>query len=113
MGTSTWTPTGTSPTTSRWALVGRGLLAIVFGFLVWVWPGLSLLVFTFMFGIFAIAGGLFAILWAVRSTDTNKHWWLLVLAGVVGIIIGILAFVWPGKTAFLILYLVAIWAVVT
>ena len=113
MDTSTWTPTGAPPTTSKWALVGRGALAILFGFLVWVWPGLTLLVFTFMFGIFAIAAGLFALLSAVRSTETNKRWWLLALAGVASIIIGILAFVWPGRTTILLLYLVAIWAVVT
>ncbi|HEY7127778.1 MAG TPA: HdeD family acid-resistance protein [Ktedonobacterales bacterium] len=113
MSTSAWAPTGTAPTTSKWSLIARGVLAILFGFLVWVWPGLTLLVFTFMFGIFAIAGGIFALISAIRSTESNKYWWVLAIAGVVSIIIGILSFVWPGKTAILILYLVGIWAVIT
>ena len=112
MSTSAWAPTG-APTSSRWALVARGLAAILFGFLVWVWPGLTLLVFTFLFGIFAIAAGLFALLGAVRSAEENRRWWLLAIAGVVSIIIGILAFLWPGHAAIAILYLVGIWAVVT
>jgi uncharacterized membrane protein HdeD (DUF308 family) len=94
-------------------LIGRGVLAILFGFLVWVWPGLTLLVFTFMFGIFAIAGGVFALLSAMRAADRRERWWLLAASGVVSIIIGILAFVWPVHAAIVVLYLIAIWAIVT
>jgi uncharacterized membrane protein HdeD (DUF308 family) len=113
MGTSTWIAGGATPAASKWALVARGLLAILFGFLVWVWPGLTLLVFTFMFGIFAIAGGIFALLSAVRAAEQNERWWMLALAGVVGIIVGALTFVWPGRTAIIVLYLIAAWAIVT
>jgi uncharacterized membrane protein HdeD (DUF308 family) len=114
MNTSAWAAPGTTmPAPSRWALVGRGILAILFGFLVWVWPGMSLLVFTFMFGIFAIAGGIFALVSAVQAGKQHERWWLLAAAGVVSIVIGILAFVWPVHTAVVLLYLIAIWAIVT
>ncbi len=113
MNTPAWAAPGTAPAISRWALVGRGILAILFGFLVWVWPGLTLLVFTFMFGIFAIAAGVFALVSAVQANRRNERWWLMALVGVVGIIVGILAFVWPGHAAIVLLYLIAVWAIVT
>lgn len=113
MNTSAWAAPGMAPDASRWALVARGVLAILFGFLVWVWPGLTLLVFTFMFGIFAIAGGIFALVSAVHAGRRNERWWLMALVGVVGIIVGILAFVWPGHAAIEVLYLIAVWAIVT
>jgi uncharacterized membrane protein HdeD (DUF308 family) len=98
---------------AKWALILRGILAIVFGILVWVWPGLSLLVLIILFGIFALASGIAALVAAFRAHRSHRGWWLLAVSGVLGIAAGIVAFVWPGETALILLYIVAIWAIVT
>jgi uncharacterized membrane protein HdeD (DUF308 family) len=38
---------------------------------------------------------------------------LIILQGVLGVIIGIAAFIWPGITAVALLYLIGAWAVIT
>jgi len=63
-----------------------------------------------MFGAYAILDGIFDIVSAVRAP--GRHW-PLVLEGVVGIIIGILTFLWPGITTMVLLYLIAFWAIFT
>ena len=98
---------------AKWALILRGILAIVFGILVWVWPGLSLLVLIILFGIFAIASGIVALGAAFKAYRRHHGWWLLAVSGVLCIAAGIVAFIWPNETAIVLLYIVAIWAVVT
>ncbi len=98
---------------TKWALILRGILAIVFGVLVWVWPGLSLLVLILLFGIFALASGVSALIAAFRAFHRHRGWWLLAASGLLGIAAGIVAFIWPGETALILLYIVAIWAIVT
>ena len=96
-----------------WAVGLRGLFALLFGVLVFFWPGISLLVLVFLFGFYVLADGIFAIVSAIRAADRHKRWWPLLLEGIVGIAAGIMAFIWPGITALVLLYLIAAWAIVT
>ena len=100
------------PTTSRWGLALRGIAAIIFGLIVWAWPHMVLHVLVLIFGIFAIASGIFAILAGVRA-DTSRSRWLLIAEGVLAVLAGIVALAWPGITAVALLFLIALWAIVT
>jgi uncharacterized membrane protein HdeD (DUF308 family) len=42
-----------------------------------------------------------------------SHHWAFLTEGVIGIIAGILTFVWPAITAVVLLYLIAFWAIFT
>jgi uncharacterized membrane protein HdeD (DUF308 family) len=103
------------PVLSRnwWALALRGVVAIVFGVLAFIWPGLTLTVLILLFGAYMLVDGIFAIVAAVRAERHDARWWLLVAEGVLGVLAGIIAFLWPGLTALALLYLVAAWAIVT
>jgi uncharacterized membrane protein HdeD (DUF308 family) len=57
--------------------------------------------------------GVFAIVGVFGGTRGGTPRWLLLLEGVVSILAGIIAFIFPGLTAIALLYLVAAWAVVT
>jgi uncharacterized membrane protein HdeD (DUF308 family) len=46
-----------------------------------------------------------------RLASGRRGW--LILEGVVGIAAGVFAFLWPGITALVLLYLIAAWMVVT
>src|SRR5215211_2605920 len=103
------------PVLSRnwWALALRGLAAIIFGILAFVWPGITLWALILLFGAYMLVDGVFAIVAAVRVAGEAARWWLLLVEGILGVLAGIVAFVWPGLTALALLYFVAAWAIVT
>lgn len=90
-----------------WLLLLRGILAVLFGLLAFVWPGITLMALVLLFGAYAIVDGVTA-LWAGGSARI----WGLVLLGLLGIGAGIYTFVYPGVTAIALLYLIAAWAIV-
>jgi uncharacterized membrane protein HdeD (DUF308 family) len=93
-----------------WALALRGLLAVLFGILTFIIPGLTLFSLVLLFGAYAILEGVFNVISAMRAP--RDHWPLL-LEGIVGIIAGFLTFAWPGITALILLYVIGFWAIFT
>ena len=96
-----------------WLLLLRGIAAIIFGVLAFVWPGATLLTLTLLWGAYALVDGMFA-LWAAISGqggDVAPRWWLA-LMGIVSILAGVVAFFWPGMTALVLLMFIAVWAVI-
>jgi uncharacterized membrane protein HdeD (DUF308 family) len=100
-------------TRSWWLLLLRGLVAIVFGLLTWFQPGISLAALILLFGAFVMADGILGTWTAIAGRKDNEYWWVLLLEGLVGIGIGLLAFFAPGITALAILFYIAIWAIAT
>ncbi len=100
-------------TGSWWALVLRGLAAIAFGVLAFMWPHLTLTALVFLWGAYVLVDGLFAIVGGVKSHAENKRWWVLMLEGILSVAAGVLAFVIPNITALVLLILIAAWAIVT
>jgi len=98
---------------SWWALVLRGLAAIAFGVLAFVWPHITLAVLVFLWGAYALVDGVFAIAAGVKTHAENRRWWVLLIEGILSVIAGIFAFVIPGITALILLMLIAAWAMVT
>jgi uncharacterized membrane protein HdeD (DUF308 family) len=96
-----------------WLLAIRGLLAVLFGIAAIVWPGLTLLVLVLLFGAYALVDGVVAVVVAFQERKFFSQWWVLLLAGLVGIIAGLIAFFWPAITALALLYVIAAWAIVT
>ena len=93
-----------------WALALRGVFAVLFGLLTFFMPRITLLTLVLLFGAYVLLDGIFDIVAAIRSPS---HHWALILEGIVGIIAGILTFMWPGITAMVLLYLIAFWAIFT
>ncbi len=95
-----------------WALVLRGIFAILFGIVAIVWPGLTILTLTYVFGFYAVLDGIFALA-AAWSNRSNGRWWVLLLEGLVGIAAGVIAFISPVVTALALLLVIAAWAILT
>lgn len=96
-----------------WTLALRGTLAILFGLVALFWPGITITVLVLFFAAFLVLGGILLEIAAFRDRLNDTHGWLLLLEGAVGIIVGVLAFIWPDITLLILLYLIAAWAIIT
>jgi uncharacterized membrane protein HdeD (DUF308 family) len=95
-----------------WVLLIRGILAILFGILVIVWPALAWIYIVASFAAYALIDGIFALASAFNGRGGN-HWWALVLEGIVGITAGVLTFLFPAATELVLLWFIAFWAIGT
>lgn len=118
---STYAPAG-SPIPDRelliavaddwWLLLLRGLAAVAFAVIAFLWPAITLAALVYLFGIYAIVDGL-ASIWAAFNVPgrAGSRWWLG-LSGAVSILAGIVAFVYTGMTASVLLVVIAVWAII-
>jgi uncharacterized membrane protein HdeD (DUF308 family) len=91
----------------------RGLVALLFGLVVLLWPGLILAVLSLFFGIYALVDGGVVLLPVLSGSDRGAQRWLPLAEGTVGVIAGLLALLWPGMTASGLLYVIVGWAIAT
>jgi uncharacterized membrane protein HdeD (DUF308 family) len=100
-------------TTSRWLLFLRGILAVIFGVVVLVWPVATFVTMLYFFAFFAIIYGVVALVEGLFSLGKPGNAGALIAIGIAGIAAGLIALVWPGFTALMLVYLIAAWAIVT
>jgi uncharacterized membrane protein HdeD (DUF308 family) len=96
-----------------WLLALRGLAAVIFGVLAFVWPGITLLTLIWLFGAFALVNGILSLVLATKAPKGYPRFGSLILGGLLGILAGLLTFVMPGITALGLLILIAAWALIT
>jgi uncharacterized membrane protein HdeD (DUF308 family) len=95
-----------------WIVLLRGLAGICFGIITFIAPAISLAILVLVWGAYALADGILALVTAIRRRGEDR-WWLFFVEGLVGIAAGVLTLIWPGLTAIALLYLIAAWAIVT
>jgi uncharacterized membrane protein HdeD (DUF308 family) len=96
-----------------WSLVIRGLLAIAFGVLTFIWPGITLAVLVLLFGAYALIDGVMNLAGLFTGSRPEERWWALLLEGIAGIAAGLITFFVPGITALALVFVIAAWAFVT
>jgi uncharacterized membrane protein HdeD (DUF308 family) len=97
---------------SRHTLVLRGLIAILFGLLLILWPGISLDVLVMLFGVFAVVDGSLSVTTAALAPREEPGRIGALIAGVVAVFAGLVTFLWPGLTQLAVLGLIAVRAAV-
>jgi uncharacterized membrane protein HdeD (DUF308 family) len=100
-------------TRSWWVVLLRGIFAILFGMAAFVWPGPTIEALVLLFGSYALIDGLFAVFAGIQQRGEDERWWILLLEGIAGVVLGLLTLFWPGTTASVLLALIAAWAIVT
>ena len=94
---------------THWSsLAIRGVCALLFGIVAFMMPGLTLTTLVLIWGIYALIDGGLALIAGFKAKI-----WSLVFLGLVGVLAGIGAFIYPGMTALVLLYFIAVWAIVT
>lgn len=96
-----------------WLHVLRGILAILFGIVAIIWPGITLHVLVLLFGIYLILEGILALSAAFVRRKQSTYWWLLLIEGFMSLGVGFFALVWPSLTAVVLLVFIAVWAILT
>lgn len=99
--------------TNWWMLMFRGLAALFFGMLALFMPGITLLTLIMLFAIYAFVDGAINVATALQNRDTYQRWWVTMLQGSFSILAGIVTVLWPRLTGLTLLYLIAIWALMT
>jgi uncharacterized membrane protein HdeD (DUF308 family) len=96
-----------------WVLLLRGVVAILFGVLTLMRPGISLVSLLLLFGAYALADGTLGAWTAITHRKDRENWWVLLLEGLIGIGVGALTLMKPGLTALALLFYISIWAIAT
>jgi uncharacterized membrane protein HdeD (DUF308 family) len=96
-----------------WALAIRGIAGVLFGVIALVMPGVTVAALTLLFGAYAFVDGVISLTIAFRAGHLHRPWWAFLIEGIVGILAAVATFTWPAITLFVLLYLIAAWAVVT
>ncbi len=94
---------------SWWLLLLRGIAAVAFGVLTFIWPQISLVSLILVYGIYALVDGVLALIAAIRGGGFAPRW--LALGGVISILAAGVAFAWPGLTALVLVYLIGFWSI--
>ena len=101
-------------TRGSWLLGLGGIAAVIFGIVALVWPAITLIALVILFGAYALIGGVLTLVSGVDlAMEHARHWVPMVLSGIVGIAIGVVTFFRPGITALALVYLIALWAILT
>lgn len=97
-----------------WIFAIRGVAAIIFGVLAFLWPGPTVIVLALLFGAYALVDGVAMLISLIRGdAGARRNAWAVGLIGVLGVAAGIVAVVWPEITALALLFVVAAWSIVT
>lgn len=96
-----------------WTFILRGAVAILFGVLAFVAPVIGIGLLVGLFAAWALVDGVNGLLTGIRTRGQDRSWWLEILEGVVGVVAGIIALLFPAYAAEILVLLIAAWAIVT
>jgi len=96
-----------------WAVLLRGVAAILFGLVALLAPDLTLASLVLVFAAYMLVDGILAIVSAIRAARRHERWALFVLEGIVDIVAGVAAFLLPAAALIAFVALLAVWALVS
>lgn len=96
-----------------WVFLLRAIVAIVFGILAIVFPGLTILTLATLFGVYSLFDGISSVVVSFSSRLQDSQWWVHLIEGIVGVIVGILVLTYPDIAALALIFMIAAWAVIT
>ena len=96
-----------------WLFLFRGLIAVLFGLLFLFWPGIVLSIFVILLGLFIILNSLIWLWQSLKTPVGEGRSTLMLLASILGILVGIIAIVAPFFIASIIVVIIAIILLIT
>jgi len=96
-----------------WALLIRGIAAVIFGLLAFFWPGAAGVALIFVFGAYAFIDGVFALVASIRAAEAHQRWIAFAIEGIIGLIIAAIVVFYPGLAGLALYFTIAAWAILT
>jgi uncharacterized membrane protein HdeD (DUF308 family) len=93
------------------SLILLGVLSVIVGIIAIAWPGVTILALVTLFAIYAFIGAGLQAARAFGGAATGPVASHLILA-LINLAAGVVALAWPGPTALVLVWIVAIWAFV-
>ena len=93
------------------SMIWIGVAAIIAGIIALAWPGMTILALVILFAVYAFSD---AVLQGSRAFSSDRAGPVAghLLLALIDIAAGVIAIVWPGPTALVLVYVVAAWAIV-
>jgi uncharacterized membrane protein HdeD (DUF308 family) len=93
-----------------WVFLVGGLASVAFGVLAFLQPGIALFVLAMFFAAYVLVDGALNAIGAVQNRDKDG-WWIMLLIGLLGLVVGAFALVNPPVSILAFLFLVALEAI--
>jgi uncharacterized membrane protein HdeD (DUF308 family) len=94
----------------RWLYLVGGALSIIAGLIAFAWPGRTLLVISVVLAWFLVFKGIVDVV-AAFTNHGRPYWWVTLILGILELLLGIWAVGYPGRSLFVFVNLVGIYAV--
>ena len=95
-----------------WLFVLEGVLGIAVGLCAFIWPALTAVVLLIFIAVWAILTGIIELAAAIQLRRAIQGEWVLGLAGVLSILVGLLLLVNPGAGVLAVVWLLGLYAIV-
>jgi uncharacterized membrane protein HdeD (DUF308 family) len=94
----------------RWLYLVGGALSIIAGIVAFVWPGRTVLVLSVILAWFLVFKGIVDVVSALASIG-RPWWWVALILGILELLLGIWAAGYPGRSLFVFVNVVGIYAI--
>lgn len=94
---------------ARNILVFRGILSIIFGISIFVFPLGAAITFAMVIGVAAIIVGVFSSIVAFSNRKESSDWWILLVEGILSLALGIMIISWPVAAIIVTMIWIALW----
>ncbi len=96
----------------RFPLALEAIFGLVLGAAAIIWPEITVLVLVIVIGTWALVTGIFEIVTAIRLRAELEGEWLLILAGILSVLFGLLVWFWPTTVAVSVALIIGVYALV-
>jgi len=93
------------------SLILLGVLAVIVGIIALAWPGVTVYALVLLFAVYAFIDAGLEAMRAFSSRTAGPVFGHLLL-GLISLAAGVIALVWPGPTALVLVLIIGIWAVI-
>jgi uncharacterized membrane protein HdeD (DUF308 family) len=93
------------------SLILLGVLAVIVGIIALAWPGVTVYALVILFAVYAFINAGLEAMRAFSSRTAGPVFGYLLLA-LISLAAGVIALVWPGPTALVLVLVIGIWAVI-